>query len=73
MSKLTVEERTFLQSLECRDKAQAISVLSELEQILPVRSELFRTVLVLSYKLKNEHIDYAYEMAEESAELEEDT
>ena len=62
MSKLTVEERTFLQSLECRDKAQAISVLSELEQILPVRSELFRTVLALSYKLKNEHIDYAYEM-----------
>lgn len=73
MSKLNIEERTLLQSLECRDKAQAISVLSEMEQLLPVRSELFRTALTLSYKLKNEHIDYAYEMAAESAELEEDT
>ena len=75
MGKLNIEERTLLHSLECRDKAQAIAVLSEMEQLLPVRSELFRTALTLSYKLKNEHIDYAYEMktvAEDFDEVEGD-
>ena len=73
MSKLTIEERTLLQSLDCKDKEQAILILSEMEMLLPVRSDMFRNVLTLSHKLKNEHIDYAYEMAEESSEIEEDT
>jgi hypothetical protein len=30
--------------------------------ILPIRSEMFRNVLMLIEKLKNESIDYTYEM-----------
>ena len=68
MSVLTIEERTLLKSLDCRDKAQAVSILEEMKMLLPVRSELFLISVSLSYKLKNEHIDYAYEMAGDSIE-----
>jgi hypothetical protein len=61
-SVLTLEERTLLQSLGCRDKAQAIEVLEGVKMILPIRSEIFRNVLMLIEKLKNESIDYTYEM-----------
>ena len=62
-SVLTVEERYVLQSLGCKDKAQALSVLGEMKMILPVRSELFTQVVCLSNKLEKEKIDYAYEMS----------
>ena len=62
-SVLTVEERCMLQSLGCKDKAQALSVLGELKMILPIRSELFTQVVCLSNKLEKEKIDYAYEMS----------
>ena len=65
MSVLTIEERTLLKSLDCRDKAQAVDVLEDMLPTLPVRSEMFKTALSLSYKLKNLHIDYAFEMAGE--------
>ena len=61
-SVLTLEERTLLQSLGCRDKAQAIEVLEEIKMVLPVRSDMFRSVVILIDKLNNESIDYAYEM-----------
>lgn len=62
-SVLTVEERFMLQSLGCKDKAQALSVLGELKMILPIRSDLFAQVVRLSGKLEKEKIDYAYEMS----------
>ena len=62
-SVLTVEERCMLQSLGCKDKAQALSVLGEMKMILPVRSDLFSQVVHLSEKLEKEKIDYAYEMS----------
>lgn len=68
MSVLTVEERSFLKALGCKDKVQAVSVLNDMLPILPVRSEMFRTALTLSHKLKNEHIEYAYEMSGDSVE-----
>ena len=68
MSILTIEERTLMKSLDCRDKVQAVSVLEDMLPTLPVRSEMFKTALTLSHKLKNEHIDYAYEMAGDSVE-----
>ena len=40
--------------------------------LLPVRSELFRNVLTLSYKLRNEHIDYGYELRTAIGELDEE-
>ena len=62
-SVLTVEERCMLQSLGCKDKAQALSVLEEMKMILPIRSELFAQVVRLSDKLEKEKIDYAYEIS----------
>lgn len=62
-SVLTVEERYVLQSLGCKDKAQALSVLSEMKMILPVRSDFFSQVVRLSDKLEKEKIDYAYEIS----------
>ena len=61
-SVLTIEERTLLQSLGCRDKAQAIEVLEEMKMVLPVRSEMFKSVLMLIEKLNYESIDFAYEI-----------
>lgn len=62
-SVLTVEERYVLQSLGCKDKAQALSVLEEMKMILPIRSDLFAQVVRLSDKLEKEKIDYAYELS----------
>lgn len=61
-SVLTVEERYVLQSLGCKDKAQALSVLDEMKMILPIRSDLFAQVVCLSDKLEKEKVDYVYEM-----------
>lgn len=61
-SVLTVEERCMLQSLGCKDKAQALSVLGEMKMILPIRSDLFAQVVRLSDKLEKEKVDYVYEM-----------
>ena len=62
-SVLTSEERCMLQSLGCKDKAQALSVLGEMKMILPIRSDLFAQVVRLSDKLEDEKIDYVYEMS----------
>ena len=62
-SVLTSEERCMLQSLGCKDKAQALSVLGEMKMILPIRSDLFAQVVRLSDKLEKEKIDYAYDMS----------
>lgn len=61
---LTMEERTLLQSLGCKDKAQAIAVLSSIKMDVPVRSELFANAVTLGNKLKNEKVDFATEIAE---------
>lgn len=63
MSTLTVEERLLLKALGCKDKVQTVSVLDDMLPILPVRSEMFKTALALSYKLKNLDVDYEFEMA----------
>lgn len=68
MNTLTVEERSFLKALSCKDKAQAVSVLEDILPLLPVRSEMFKTALALSYKLKNLNVDYDFEMAREDVE-----
>lgn len=65
MSVLTVEERSFLKTLGCRDKAQAVSVLDDMLTFLPVRSKMFKTALTLFYKLKNLDVDFELEMSAE--------
>ena len=37
MSTLTVEERSFLKAIGCKDKAQTVSVLDDMLPTLPVR------------------------------------
>ena len=49
----------------------AIKVLEELKMTLPVKSEMFAAVSGLSGKLKNERIDFAYEMKAAAVEIEE--
>lgn len=66
-SVLTAEERMLLQTLGCKDKEQAISVLDEIKMTVPVRSNMFICCISLAEKLKTEKIDYAYEMT--TAEL----
>lgn len=61
-SVLTMEERTLLQSLECESKVQALEVLEQIKLVVPVRSEMFRNAVTLSNKLRNEKIDYGYEV-----------
>ena len=63
MSVLTVEERSFLKALGCKDKAQAVSVLDDMLPLLPVRSEMFKMALAIFYKLKNLDINYEFEMS----------
>lgn len=65
MSVLTVEEKSFLKALGCKDKAQAVSVLEDMLPLLPVRSEMFKTALAIFYKLKNLNVDYDFEMSAE--------
>lgn len=65
MNTLNVEERSFLKALGCKDKEQAVSVLDDMLLLLPVRSEMFKTSLALSHKLKNLNVDYEFEMSEE--------
>lgn len=61
-SVLTMEERRILQSLECESKEQALDALRELKMVLPLDSEIFAGVIMLSEKLLSEKIDFVYEM-----------
>ncbi|MFR8216995.1 MAG: hypothetical protein ACLU8Q_13920 [Oscillospiraceae bacterium] len=45
--------------------------MEELKMTLPVKSEMFAAVSGLSGKLKNERIDFAYEMKAAAVEIEE--
>ena len=62
LSILTIEERTLLRSLGCRDKTQAREVLHEIEMAVPVRSELFACTVTLMNKLKHERVDFEAEI-----------
>ncbi|SFX42097.1 hypothetical protein [Ruminococcus sp. XPD3002] len=61
---LTVEERTLLRSLGCRDKKQALEVLREITLAVPVHSEMFACAVTLTNKLEHEALDYAAVMCD---------
>ena len=47
------------------DIAETVRLISDIHEIImavPVRSELFRSAVMLNEKLEHEHIDYAAEM-----------
>lgn len=48
--------------LDLSDKEQALDALRELKMVLPLDSEIFADVIMLSEKLLSEKIDFVYEM-----------
>ena len=63
---LTIEERVLLQSLGCRSRQEALTVLSDMVGRVPVNSPLFSTIAGLIIKLKDTSFDFAYEMRVEN-------
>ena len=63
---LTIEERVLLQSLGCRSRQEALTVLSDMVGRVPVNSPLFSTIAGLIIKLKDVSFDFAYEMRAEN-------
>ena len=59
---LTVEERILLQSLGCKSRLEALTVLSDMVGRVPVSSPIFSTIAGLIIKLKDASFDFAYEM-----------
>lgn len=63
---LTVEERILLQSLGCKSRMEALTVLSDMVGRVPVSSPIFSTIAGLIIKLKDASFDFAYEMRSDS-------
>ena len=63
---LTVEERILLQSLGCKSRLEALTVLSDMVGRVPVSSPIFSTIAGLITKLKDASFDFAYEMRSDS-------
>ena len=63
---LTVEERILLQSLGCKNRLEALTVLSDMVGRVPVSSPIFSTIAGLIIKLKDASFDFAYEMRADS-------
>ena len=63
---LTVEERILLQSLGCKNRLEALTVLSDMVGRVPVSSPIFSTIAGLIIKLKDASFDFAYEMRVDS-------
>ena len=63
---LTVEERILLQSLGCKNRLEALTVLSDMVGRVPVSSPIFSTIAGLIIKLKDASFDFAYEMRSET-------
>lgn len=71
MSILTNEERMLLRSLDCRNQAEALTVLTHFAANLQTESILCGSTQALIAKLEQEHLDYAAETADMSEELSE--
>lgn len=64
MSVLTHEERMMLCSLECRNQAEALTVLTHFAANLQAKAILHGSIQALIAKLEHEHLDYHAETAE---------
>ncbi len=70
---LTVEERILLQSLGCKSRLEALTVLSDMVGRVPVSSPIFSTIAGLIIKLKDASFDFAYEMRSDSGFADDET
>ena len=71
MSVLTHEERMLLCSLECRNQAEALTVLTRFASDLQAEAILHGSIQALIAKLEREHLDFAAETAEMPDDLSE--
>ena len=71
MSVLTNEERMLLCSLECRNQAEALTVLTHFAADLQAEDILHSSVQTLIAKREREHLDFAAETAEMTDDLSE--
>lgn len=71
MSVLTHEERMLLCSLECRNQAEALTVLTHFAANLQAEAILHGSIQALIAKLEHEHLDYHAETAEMPDDLSE--
>ena len=65
ISILTIEERTLLSSLRCRNKKEALEILNSLELIVPVKTNMFLIIVSLICKLEQNPIDFAASLQDE--------
>ena len=65
ISILTIEERTLLSSLRCRNKKEALEILHSLELIVPVKTNMFLIIVRLICKLEQNPIDFAASLQDE--------
>lgn len=71
MSVLTNEERMLLCSLECRNQAEALAVLTHFAANLQAEDILHSSIQALIAKLEREHLDFAAETTEMPDDLSE--
>lgn len=64
MSILTIEEKLLLRSLNCRNQAEALTVLTCFSADLQKEAILHGNILALISKLERKHLDYAAETAD---------
>ncbi len=71
MSVLTNEERMLLCSLECRNQADALTVLTQFASDLQAEAILHGSIQALIAKLEREHLDFVAETTEMPDDLSE--
>ena len=71
MSILTNEERMLLWSLDCRNQAEAMTVLTRIASDLQAEAILHGSIQALIAKLEREHLDFAAETTEMPDDLSE--
>lgn len=71
MSILTIEEKMLLRSLNCRNQAEALTVLTHFSAALQAEAILHGSIQALISKLEREHLDYMAETADMPDDLSE--
>ncbi len=71
MSILTIEEKMLLRSLNCRNQAEALTVLKHFSTDLQTEAILHDSIQALISKLERDHLDYMAENADMPDDLSE--
>lgn len=69
MNILTIEEKMLLRSLNCRNQAETLTVLTQFAANLQAKEILHGSIQALIAKLEREHLDFAAETADMPDEM----